>query len=361
MTEEDLVAIEKTYPVACHACGDTVQTCDGYYYDHGACSASGKPVPDGAERRAPDHVDDLIAEVRRLHETEKKIAIALETSKVLIDGRSLAEGTETLARMYDLSEAAAREAEAEALDLRGSVDTLQKSFASTVSRRTEEIAAGRDRALAELRDLHALSARSEAIETIASIAAACASERGHRQARLFAEGRPGEAFIEGIKGGEASRIEKLARRVSTSDAGAGAKELRRELDDATKLLAEIWALVAEGPVPPASDRKTYLALVMECADMASERGEVVETLRSTRDELRGKQRELDELRHEVTAFIAAKDEINASIRSIHDAATGDDATSPRERFATARSALTPAVERSNKSIEKLRQMTRRRS
>jgi hypothetical protein len=70
-TPLDLEAIEETYPVGCHACGDTVQTCDGFYYDHGACDASGKPVPEGVERRPPDHVDDLIAEVRRLREEQQ--------------------------------------------------------------------------------------------------------------------------------------------------------------------------------------------------------------------------------------------------------------------------------------------------
>lgn len=34
---------------SCHACGDTVEVSDGAYYDHGACSASGKPVPASVE------------------------------------------------------------------------------------------------------------------------------------------------------------------------------------------------------------------------------------------------------------------------------------------------------------------------
>ena len=29
----------------CYACGDTVEVEDGVYNDHGACGASGKPVP----------------------------------------------------------------------------------------------------------------------------------------------------------------------------------------------------------------------------------------------------------------------------------------------------------------------------
>ncbi len=62
----DLEDIEASYPVGCHACGDTVKTWDGRYCDHGCCSASGKIVPADVERRAPPYVDELIAEVRRL-------------------------------------------------------------------------------------------------------------------------------------------------------------------------------------------------------------------------------------------------------------------------------------------------------
>jgi hypothetical protein len=69
----DLESIEDAYPVGCHACGDTVETCDGLYYDHGACDASGKPVPEGVERRAPSTVKALVAEVRRLREERQGI------------------------------------------------------------------------------------------------------------------------------------------------------------------------------------------------------------------------------------------------------------------------------------------------
>lgn len=48
-------------------------------------------------------------------------------------------------------------------------------------------------------------------EAAAKVAAECASERGHTQAAMFAAGRPDDAFVVGIKGGEASRIEGLIR------------------------------------------------------------------------------------------------------------------------------------------------------
>ena len=48
-------------------------------------------------------------------------------------------------------------------------------------------------------------------EAAAKVAAECASERGHTQATMFAANRPDDAFVVGIKGGEASRIEALIR------------------------------------------------------------------------------------------------------------------------------------------------------
>lgn len=48
-------------------------------------------------------------------------------------------------------------------------------------------------------------------EAAAKVAAQCASERGHTQATMFAASRPDDAFVVGIKGGEASRIEELIR------------------------------------------------------------------------------------------------------------------------------------------------------
>ena len=66
LAADDLAAIEARYPVRCHACGDSVQAYDGVYYDHGACDASGRDVPDDAERVAPEPVATLVAEVRRL-------------------------------------------------------------------------------------------------------------------------------------------------------------------------------------------------------------------------------------------------------------------------------------------------------
>jgi len=53
-------------------------------------------------------------------------------------------------------------------------------------------------------------------EAAAKVAAECASERGHTQATMFATGRPDDAFVVGIKGGEASRIEALIRAIKVT-------------------------------------------------------------------------------------------------------------------------------------------------
>ena len=166
-TPLDLEAIEETYPVGCHACGDTVQTCDGFYYDHGACDASGKPLPEGVERRPPDHVDDLIAEVRRLREERQGLRedvayVGASCDRELtIDGVALRAArfsptrhdVERLTRERDEARAnAARVSEAYAIDLVGLRDTLRRVDDLRVMwrERVADVASERDALRAEL-------------------------------------------------------------------------------------------------------------------------------------------------------------------------------------------------------------------